>query len=72
MVIGMIFNMAFTAVFISSNLIYICRSITARAADNMAVSKYNRHIWDVPICWMDARFMKVCKSSKEDLMSTGE
>ena len=28
--------------------------------DLLAVSRYNRHQWDIPACWLDDRYLKVC------------
>lgn len=58
MVVGTILDIAFTAVVIASKVV----SIACLLAYTYKITgaKYNRHLWDVPVCWIDDSYIKVC------------
>lgn len=63
MIIGMFLDIGFTAVIIASKVVSI--AYLQAYTYKMTGAKYNRHLWDVPVCWVNATYIKVCNGSQE-------
>lgn len=63
MVVGIFLDIAFTAVIIASKVVSIAYLLPY--TNKMTGAKYNRHLWDVPVCWLNATYIKVCNASQK-------
>lgn len=63
MVVGIFLDIAFTAVIIASKVVSIAYLLAYTY--KMTGAKYNRHLWDVPVCWLNATYIKVCNASQK-------
>lgn len=54
----MFLDIALTAVIIASKVVSI--DYLLAYTYKMTGAKYNRHLWDVPVCWLGATYIKVC------------